>query len=764
MPVRAIGALLVWAALLVPAIGGAQANFPPLARASADPLEVLAGEVVAFSSAGSQDPDDGPSPLTFAWDFGDGSGSNEASPRHVFDAPGFYPATLTIDDGQATAVAQVSVAVLVAPTAVASARSDRVALSADGSDLWVVNPDSASVTRVDTLTLTTTEHPTCEAPQSVALSADGQRVFVSCREAGSLCVLDATTPGDCDLVAVGRRPRGVAVSPADGAVWVACEGDGTIARLSADGSAVTDRVPLGGTPRALAIMGDGSRVYVTHFLTRGDSATVSALAPADLSVTTIALALDPGPDTATSGRGYPNQLSTAAISPDGRRLWVGGLKSNTDRGLHLDSRPLVPVNRVRGLFAPIDTGVGEELLPRRIDTNDADSVSGAAFSPRGRYAYLLHQGIARLSVYDLSAAVLHDSSDGDTVPFEARVDLGHAPQGIVLSADGSRAYVMAYLERALQVVDVSDPKAPAVLDTVALTDEPLAETVSRGKRVFFRSREPELSEQGYIACASCHPEGGHDGRTWDFTQVGEGLRNTIDLRGRAGMSHGPVHWSANFDEIQDFENDIVGGFGGTGLVMDGMAAHPPLDAMRNAGRGEQLDALALYVSSLASFPASPHRQPDGSMGEAALRGRAIFFEAQRLCVECHLPPRFTDSVLTADPADFVRHDVGTLGPGSGGHLGGELEGIDTPTLRGVWDGAPYFHDGSAATLHEVLGPRNATDQHGVTSDLGAAQLDDLVAYLLTLDDGDAAILPGWTAPTEPPPSADGGAGAGAGAD
>ncbi len=47
-------------------------------------------------------------------------------------------------------------------------------------------------------------------------------------------------------------------------------------------------------------------------------------------------------------------------------------------------------------------------------------------------------------------------------------------------------------------------------------------------------------------------------------------------------------------------------------------------------------------------------------------------------------------------------DVGTLRTTSGQRLGAALTGIDTPTLLGVWDTAPYFHDGSAATLDDVF--------------------------------------------------------------
>ncbi|PYJ05711.1 MAG: hypothetical protein DME25_07975 [Verrucomicrobia bacterium] len=283
----------------------------------------------------------------------------------------------------------------------------------------------------------------------------------------------------------------------------------------------------------------------------------------------------------------------------------------------------------------------------------------------------------------------------------------------------------------MQVLDSINPRSPAVISTVAVTGEPLSANVANGKRLFYRSREPRHSRANYIACASCHADGGgHDGRTWDFTNRGEGLRNTIDLRGRAGMAHGPVHWSANFDEIQDFENDIVRFFGGTGLAQDGQPPNPPLGAP-NAGRSADLDDLAAYISSLGQPSRSPFRNSDGTLTDAARSGKVLFLALQ--CVSCHVPPRFTDSILTPDPASFILHDVGTITPASGSRLGGPLSGLDTPSLLGVWDSAPYLHDGSAPTLGDVLTTKNPSDQHGLTSMISSNLLSDLIAYLLSLD-------------------------------
>ena len=83
--------------------------------------------------------------------------------------------------------------------------------------------------------------------------------------------------------------------------------------------------------------------------------------------------------------------------------------------------------------------------------------------------------------------------------------------------------------------------------------------------------------------------------------------------------------------------------------------------------------------------------------------------------------------------------MGTLKPASGKRLSDTLEGLDTPTLKGIWATAPYLHDGSAATLMDVIG-RNTGDRHGGTSRLTKEEKEDLVEYLLQIDgDADPAL-------------------------
>ncbi len=195
------------------------------------------------------------------------------------------------------------------------------------------------------------------------------------------------------------------------------------------------------------------------------------------------------------------------------------------------------------------------------------------------------------------------------------------------------------------------------------------------------------------------------------------------------MDQAPFHWSGNFDELHDFENDIRLHFDGTGLMEDAdfEATAEPFGEPK-AGRSESLDALVAYMRTLDAPLPSPHRDPDGSLTAAAERGQSVFGSAG--CPTCHAAPSYTDSALV--DGEPVLHDVGTITEASGGRLGGPLDGLDTPTLRGLWHHARYLHDGSAETLEAVLTTRNPSDAHGVTSGLSAAEVADLVAFLRQL--------------------------------
>ncbi len=182
------------------------------------------------------------------------------------------------------------------------------------------------------------------------------------------------------------------------------------------------------------------------------------------------------------------------------------------------------------------------------------------------------------------------------------------------------------------------------------------------------------------------------------------------LRGVASETYtgdGPVsYWNAYVAVTQMHGR---GNFKDPRLDID-VVNHPDLVTPR-------LAALAEYQLSLAA-PARP-----GGVDPAAVgRGKAVF-EGQGRCAGCHLPgEQFTDvsrgrlhiaSETGMDPAYAARTAT---------------KRYRTTPLRGLWQHPPYFHDGSAATLSDVV---SHYDQFlGLA--LSTQQRADLVAYLNTL--------------------------------
>lgn len=663
--------------------------------------------------------------LSYRYDFGDGSPRTDwissASATHAF-APGIHTVQVQVrdTDGFVGAITKRMV-VYRAPVAAAGRASSQLALDQTGGRLWTVNPDNNSVTRIDLATRATAEFAVPAHPFSCALDAAG-RLWVACRDADALVAIDASgTLLRRVNLPYGAAPTAVVFPSGSAQGYVAESGSGSLRRIDGATGVLGARVNLGGAVHSLALSGDGQTLFAARFISANVGGQIHRLRTSDLArVGEISLPVDSSTtDSTSASRGVPNYVTGLLVDHYRNELRYVAKKDNILRGLARDGKPMNFENVTRSLVGRIDTAGQVEKVDGRTDIDNTSQPVALAFNATGTHLVVALQGNNKLHILD-----------AETGGNEAVVLVGKAPQAVVVDAAG-RIYAKSFLDRRIDIIDASaifsrgegEPTAQLSVRTVA--SERLSPTVLRGKQLFYNAEDTRLAQDGYISCAACHLDGAHDGRTWDFTDRGEGLRNTTDLRGRRGMGHGLVHWSGNFDEIQDFEHDIRGHFGGTGLLSatDFTASGQPLGAPK-AGRNADLDALAAYVSSLETMPRSPHRNADGSMTATAKTGEAIF---KRLdCASCHSGADFTDSSL-----QLRLHNVGTLTATSGSRLGGTLSGIDTPTLLGIWDTAPFFHDGSAQDLSAVI--TRSGSAHGAMAALTTTDRTALVAYLQQLD-------------------------------
>ncbi|RJG22203.1 c-type cytochrome [Massilia cavernae] len=136
----------------------------------------------------------------------------------------------------------------------------------------------------------------------------------------------------------------------------------------------------------------------------------------------------------------------------------------------------------------------------------------------------------------------------------------------------------------------------------------------------------------------------------------------------------------------------------------------------------KLPALRAYQLSLAA-PAAPAMSFDAG---AAARGK-VLFGGKAQCITCHSGPEFTD-------ANERLHPVGELvgepeAPGVPSYASRTATGqYRTAPLKGVWQHAPYFHNGSAATLGDVVEAYNTRKSLG----LSEAEVAELAEYLKSL--------------------------------
>ena len=557
-----------------------------------------------------------------------------------------------------------------------------IGITPDGTTVFVVNPDSGSVSAIDTASETTLDEIIVgRDPRILAVGPDGQRLYVTSRASATLTILDIQSFSALATLRVGPEPYGVVADPNGHFVYVAASGAARIDVVDTELAQVVDTIATQPRPKGLAISQDGTRLYVTHFL----SGTVSVIDLTDRSVRTV---IATGPES--------NIAQRLVLHPTNNRAYLPHIRSNVSNPHPLFDTTLFPVVSV------IDLATDQHLLPERLELSVVDRPVNLPFdlalSSDGQQAHIVYLGSGDMSVIDLASRQVL-----------AHIEVGDGPRGIVLTPDDRTAYVANSLSDDVSVVDLDTFEE---VNRIPVTTSPLSPQVKRGKLLFTSSRSTRVSRDRWMSCESCHADGEQDGRTWSFP---DGPRNTTNLRGVA-HTH-PLHWSADRDEVQDFEFTIRELQAGTGLIEDG-EPQPEL-GQPNTDLSADLDALAAFVESLQPKP-SPFRLADGTLTSAALRGQAVFHRADVGCADCHIPPLFTDLLL---------HDIGTSsGPG-------ELLGpaFDTPSLRGIWHTAPYLHDGRALTLREVLITHNPTDRHGHTAHLSEAEVHDLVAFLRSLE-------------------------------
>ena len=597
---------------------------------------------------------------------------------------------------------RLSVAALALSAVPALAGSNSLlSITPDGRWLLVANSDNGTVSVVDTASRQTVrEIPVGRRPESVAVIASGPRALVTLYKDDQVAVIDFAAGKVLSKIDVPDEPYGVVATASGVRAFVTHEYPGLVSELDVESGKVVRQIPVGPFVRGVALDSTETRLYVTEYYT-------GILRAVELASGQVV--------DSWQGSSSDNLARHVALHPKRAKAYVS----------HIRSR--VSVAHGEGSIFPflavIDTepGAGKRRKPIAMDTYNGVYVVAnpweAAISPDGDRIYTIYSGTNEMNV-----SKLLDDNYREIEHVGGVVQLGNNPRAIVVSPDSKTAYISNTLDFEVQVFDAEKLRTAG---KIKVCDPPYSAEHQRGKTLFYLALQPMVGRR-WISCASCHPDGGHDARTW---QNPEGLRNTT---GFLGMGHTyPIHWSADRDEAQDFEITIRGplmqGRGlAPGKANDGLAEP-------NAGRSKDLDALAEYCNTFEVDTLSPHAAGPGKLTLAAERGRQLFLSDTVGCAKCHSGTYYTDSSGSGTsrlPRDsFKLHDVGTGNDDPTEKMGPKF---DTPTLLGIYRSAPYLHHGKAATLREVLVEQNRNDKHGRTSHLKPSEIDDLVEFLKSL--------------------------------
>jgi len=260
------------------------------------------------------------------------------------------------------------------------------------------------------------------------------------------------------------------------------------------------------------------------------------------------------------------------------------------------------------------------------------------------------------------------------------------PDGLAVTASGT---VLAWCSftRSVSRIEFTDQTGDRLPVATVTTGHPLIASAMTTKQhqglVLFHVASNSVSQQGNLACASCHPP------TTAPTACRGGSTSTSCRR----RSWPAASWALT--------------------PTSGMAA------MRHSATAcGRRCSVSAAMALAAAIPT---------------RSRRISRRYPRFARRPAIPPRSpaASSCSTARAVD--RATTGRANTDRQRHkLTGTLRESDTPSLLGVAASAPYFHDGSAATLESLLRDRGAVHGMADTARLGDREVADLTAFLDTL--------------------------------
>jgi DNA-binding beta-propeller fold protein YncE len=614
------------------------------------------------------------------------------------------------------------------PATTPRGHSSSIAVSANGALIFVVNADNDSISIANAAQLDVTSVATeiplgpppavdgsgafipAVMPRALAVAADGASVLVTGERSGRVYRVGVTDHAVTASSVICSEPIGV-LAAAD-AVYVACSNDRAVVKLDLSLAEVT-RVALDSPPWGLAWAPDGSLVASLFY---GPGAV--ALDPATLAVRAHwdVPAVAPRGD-ARLAHGSPRGFYDLATRPGTQEMWM------IHELLGIDT-PQPALDFERTAFPAVSI-VSSGTVAATLST-DAQDVAGID----GSFGDVVSGPHAIEFTHDGAYALVVDTNSEDILVVGGnRVEAalvrplpGHMPEGLAISPDDQLVYVDERNTGDIAVLAVTRTATGISLAAqgspiARYATDPMPAQLRFGQHLFYSANSDEypVTQNHWIACATCHMEGRSDEVTWLF---GQGPRDTPTNAGGM-LGTGFLFRTADRTQVQDYWHTVN--------VEQGGSFDPTAQATL-------LNAIEAYVDHAIPLPIPATTDP-----VKVARGATLFASSAVGCSSCHAGPHFTDSGSGNPTLDLagpiVLHDVGTCNAADVAHqdVAGHPRAacqFDTPSLNGVWSTPPYFHDGRATTLHDAL--EMTRGMMGDITSLSSDDEDALVEYLRSL--------------------------------
>lgn len=285
---------------------------------------------------------------------------------------------------------------------------------------------------------------------------------------------------------------------------------------------------------------------------------------------------------------------------------------------------------------------------------------------------------------------------------------------------------------------------------------PTPETVRLGRWLFYDSR---LSADGTVSCGTCHrPDQGFSENervsTGVFNRFGKRKAQTfVNVAWAAGE---PLFWDGRAATLEEqalgpMSNEVEMGISGDRAVqiLSGIPAYGPYFTQAFGDPRVTIERVTRAIADYERTRFAGNSAWDrfraggdgGALSTTARLGHDLFF-GKAGCGQCHLGPNLTDNRFYNvgvgwDPVTQQFADDGrAIFTGNPADRGA----FKTPTLRDVSRHPPYLHDGSAATLRDVVvfynrGGKSNPGLSGKVYPLGLTdpEMDAIVEFMKALD-------------------------------